>query len=47
MISKALLALTAAQAVSAHFGLEFPEWRADTLSEDANPDFNQWVYPCA
>jgi hypothetical protein len=43
---KALLALVGAQAVSAHFGLVNPEWRGDTLSDSANPKFNQWLYPC-
>ncbi|KAH8174581.1 expression library immunization antigen 1 [Sarocladium implicatum] len=47
MISKTLLALAAAKAVSAHFGLDYPEWRADTLSEDINPEFYQFTYPCA
>ncbi|KAK0391897.1 hypothetical protein NLU13_1395 [Sarocladium strictum] len=47
MLSQTLLALVAAQAVSAHFGLDFPEWRGDTLSDDANSDFSQWLYPCA
>ncbi|KAK7415521.1 hypothetical protein QQZ08_012319 [Neonectria magnoliae] len=48
MIStKTLLALAAAKAVSAHFGLVFPEWRVDTLSEENEANYSQWTYPCA
>ncbi|KAI0409946.1 hypothetical protein F4802DRAFT_592828 [Xylaria palmicola] len=31
--------------VSAHFGIEYPAWRADSLAE--NTTFDQWDYPCA
>ncbi|KAI1177267.1 hypothetical protein F4777DRAFT_577074 [Nemania sp. FL0916] len=31
--------------VSAHFSLEYPAWRADTLA--ANKTYSQWEYPCA
>lgn len=44
MVSKTLFALAAAQSVSAHFGLTFPAWRADTLAQSA--DYSQWTYPC-
>ncbi|KAM5355306.1 hypothetical protein ACJ41O_001952 [Fusarium nematophilum] len=47
MAYKSVLALAAAQAVSAHFGLVFPEWRGDTLSEENEDRYNQWTYPCA
>lgn len=46
MAYKVALALAAAQAVSAHFGLIYPEWRADTLTDDENSTYNQWDYPC-
>ncbi|RGP74892.1 expression library immunization antigen 1 [Fusarium longipes] len=45
--SKTLLGLATVQAVSAHFGLVFPTWRADTLSEENEDRYNQWTYPCA
>jgi hypothetical protein len=33
---------------SAHFGLTYPPWRFDTLSDTAEADgYNQWLYPCA
>ncbi|KAK3395790.1 hypothetical protein B0T20DRAFT_382380 [Sordaria brevicollis] len=48
MVSSTIL-LAAAAAIaplaSAHFGLEYPEWRADTLKSDSN--YSQWQYPCA
>ncbi|KAF4975649.1 hypothetical protein FZEAL_7584 [Fusarium zealandicum] len=47
MAYKSLLSLAAVQAVSAHFGLVFPEWRADTLIEENEDRFSQWTYPCA
>lgn len=42
---KTIALLAAAQLASAHFGIEYPEWRANTLSED-NPQYSQWTYPC-
>ncbi|EWZ86896.1 hypothetical protein BFJ68_g6769 [Fusarium oxysporum] len=44
---KTLLGLATVQAVSAHFGLVFPPWRADTLSEEGEERYNQWEQPCA
>ncbi|KAH6608883.1 hypothetical protein Trco_002229 [Trichoderma cornu-damae] len=41
-----LLALAASQAVHAHFGLVYPEWRADTLAEENEDKYSQWDYPC-
>lgn len=39
-----LLLLAASQLASAHFGLTYPEWRADTLeNEDL---YSQWTWPC-
>ncbi|KAI6769525.1 hypothetical protein HG530_004154 [Fusarium avenaceum] len=47
MAFKTLLSLATVQAVSAHFGLVFPAWRADTLSEENEEKYSQWTYPCA
>ncbi|KAJ4263648.1 hypothetical protein NW762_006472 [Fusarium torreyae] len=47
MAFKTLLSLATVQAVSAHFGLVFPAWRADTLSEENEDRYSQWTYPCA
>ncbi|TLS27422.1 hypothetical protein PpBr36_04188 [Pyricularia pennisetigena] len=42
-----LTVLTAALPLaSAHFGLEYPSWRANTLAGD-NENYSQWTYPCA
>ncbi|GJD03098.1 GPI anchored protein [Colletotrichum higginsianum] len=42
-----LVALGAANLASAHFGLTYPEWRADTLKPTNVTGFSQWTYPCA
>ncbi|WYZ44464.1 hypothetical protein EsH8_VII_000900 [Colletotrichum jinshuiense] len=42
-----LLALGAANLASAHFGLSYPEWRADTLTATNVTGYSQWTYPCA
>ncbi|KAM0343237.1 hypothetical protein ACHAPU_008830 [Fusarium lateritium] len=47
MALKTLVGLATVQAVSAHFGLVFPTWRADTLSEENEEKYSQWTYPCA
>ncbi|KAK2024640.1 hypothetical protein LX32DRAFT_696993 [Colletotrichum zoysiae] len=48
MASKILLAaLGAANLASAHFGLVYPSWRADTLSAANEEIYSQWTYPCA
>ncbi|KAL7807771.1 hypothetical protein V8C44DRAFT_337046 [Trichoderma aethiopicum] len=41
-----LLGLAAVQAVTAHFALVYPEWRADTLAEENEDKYSQWDYPC-
>lgn len=46
MMSKTLLALAAAQAVSAHYGLIYPPWRVDTLDLPEDSEYSQWTYPC-
>ncbi|KEZ45968.1 hypothetical protein SAPIO_CDS1364 [Scedosporium apiospermum] len=45
MSLKALVLFAASAA--AHFGLEFPEWRADTLKASEDSGYNQRIYPCA
>ncbi|KAK1977799.1 hypothetical protein LZ30DRAFT_691890 [Colletotrichum cereale] len=48
MATKTLLvALGAANLASAHFGLTYPTWRIDTLSEANEKIYSQWTYPCA
>lgn len=44
--SKTLIGLATVQAASAHFGLVFPTWRADTLTEENEDRYSQWTYPC-
>ncbi|KAI4595305.1 hypothetical protein KJ359_006979 [Pestalotiopsis sp. 9143b] len=41
-----IVLLGAAQLAAAHFGIEYPEWRADTLATEDGP-YSQWDYPCA
>src|SRR5690242_8200138 len=41
-----LLTLAFPLQVLAHFGLTYPVWRADSLSE-TNNSISQWIYPCA
>ena len=45
-IIRTVLALAAAQAVNAHYGLLYPEWRADTLNAEDDSELSQWTYPC-
>ncbi|KAK3985066.1 hypothetical protein QBC44DRAFT_405686 [Cladorrhinum sp. PSN332] len=42
-----LLFLATAQLATAHFGLEYPTWRDDTLGAGANSNYSQWEWPCA
>ncbi|KAL0935507.1 Uncharacterized protein CTRU02_210098 [Colletotrichum truncatum] len=42
-----LAALGAANLASAHFGLTYPAWRADTLKGTNVTGYSQWQYPCA
>ncbi|KAK7967058.1 uncharacterized protein PG986_001335 [Apiospora aurea] len=44
MLSSILL-LATLQLSAAHFSIEYPTWRADTLAE--NTTYDQWRYPCA
>ena len=41
-----LLAAVAPPLVSGHFGITYPTWRADTLSDEDNSPYSQWTYPC-
>lgn len=41
-----LLAAAATPLVSGHFGITYPTWRADTLSDEDNSPYSQWTYPC-
>ena len=41
-----LLAATASLA-TAHFGLKYPSWRADALTNTSVTGFSEWTYPCA
>jgi hypothetical protein len=45
MAVAAFLLLAVAQLATAHFGLEYPTWRAATLGSGHN--YSQWAYPCA
>ncbi|KAH8882548.1 hypothetical protein GQ53DRAFT_753597 [Thozetella sp. PMI_491] len=40
-----ILAAATAQIASAHFALEYPQWRANSLAAGSN--YSQWIYPCA
>lgn len=42
-----VLALASARVAVAHFGLTYPLWRFDTLSEAGEAKYSQWTYPCA
>ncbi|KAI3324640.1 hypothetical protein HD806DRAFT_534106 [Xylariaceae sp. AK1471] len=45
MRAAVLFLSVAAELASAHFQLEYPSWRADSLAE--NTTYDQWSYPCA
>ncbi|QPG95112.1 hypothetical protein C2857_007689 [Epichloe festucae Fl1] len=45
--NKLVLALASARVAVAHFGLTYPLWRFDTLSEAGEAKYSQWTYPCA
>lgn len=44
--NKLVLALACARVAVAHFGLTYPPWRFDTLSEAGEAKYSQWTYPC-
>ncbi|KAK1752648.1 hypothetical protein QBC47DRAFT_389023 [Echria macrotheca] len=39
-----VLLLATAQLATAHFALDYPDWRANTLTSGTN--YSQWIYPC-
>lgn len=43
----AFVLLATAQLATAHFGVEYPTWRDNTLGSSANSNYSQWEYPCA
>ncbi|CAJ2500777.1 Uu.00g036300.m01.CDS01 [Anthostomella pinea] len=43
MFAAVVFTLAAASMASAHFALDYPTWRADTLE---NTSYSQWEYPC-
>ncbi|KAK3309436.1 uncharacterized protein B0T15DRAFT_3318 [Chaetomium strumarium] len=43
MVLTTFLVLVAASFVQAHFSIEYPTWRADTLK---NASYDQWLNPC-
>jgi hypothetical protein len=43
MTLSTLFLLVTAQLASAHFAVEYPEWRADSLTNDS---YNQYTWPC-
>ncbi|KHN94664.1 uncharacterized protein MAM_07419 [Metarhizium album ARSEF 1941] len=47
MLRKLVLGLAAVHGATAHFGLKYPPWRADTLSAEGEAKYTQWKYPCA
>jgi hypothetical protein len=42
----ALLLLATAAVTNAHFGIEYPSMRGQTLGANANKSYSQWVQPC-
>ncbi|KAJ9155848.1 hypothetical protein NKR19_g4394 [Coniochaeta hoffmannii] len=44
MALSTLALLLTAQLATAHFGIEYPDWRGDSLNNDS---YNQYVWPCA
>lgn len=47
-LSTATLLAAGASLASAHFGIEYPAWRFDTLSDESETlGYSQWTYPCA
>ncbi|KAH6853240.1 hypothetical protein B0I37DRAFT_2482 [Chaetomium sp. MPI-CAGE-AT-0009] len=44
---QAFLLLAAASLAQAHFGIEYPPMRANTLGSQKNTTYSQWTNPCA
>ncbi|KAH6633928.1 hypothetical protein B0J18DRAFT_414763 [Chaetomium sp. MPI-SDFR-AT-0129] len=47
MAPQTLLLLAAASLAHAHFGIEYPPMRANTLSSENEEIYSQWINPCA
>ncbi|KAK4129687.1 hypothetical protein N657DRAFT_630523 [Parathielavia appendiculata] len=47
MAALALLLLATASVTQAHFGIEYPPMRANTLGSSRNSSYSQWLQPCA
>ncbi|KAL2159354.1 hypothetical protein VTH06DRAFT_2357 [Thermothelomyces fergusii] len=47
MAIRSFLALAIAGLAHAHFGIEYPPMRGDTLSHKADESWSQWINPCA
>ncbi|KAK4040964.1 hypothetical protein C8A01DRAFT_15239 [Parachaetomium inaequale] len=47
MALQTLLLLAAAGLAQAHFGIEYPPMRANTLGSSQNTSYSQWTNPCA
>lgn len=46
MAIQAIFTLALAGFAHAHFGIEYPPMRGDTLSSQANTSWSQWTNPC-
>ncbi|CAP59795.1 uncharacterized protein PODANS_1_1270 [Podospora anserina S mat+] len=46
-LTTALALLASAQVATAHFGIEYPTWRDNTLGSASTSNYSQWEYPCA
>ncbi|KAL2270767.1 hypothetical protein VTJ83DRAFT_138 [Remersonia thermophila] len=47
MFLSSTLLLAAAGVANAHFGLDYPPMRANTLGRNVDPAYSQWTQPCA
>lgn len=46
-LTTALALLASAQVATAHFGIEYPTWRDNTLGSASTSNYSQWEYPCS
>ncbi|TWU76303.1 hypothetical protein ED733_005650 [Metarhizium rileyi] len=46
LLPQLVFALAAVHGASAHFGIKYPSWRADTLAAENKAKYSQWSYPC-
>jgi hypothetical protein len=47
MALSTLLLLATAALTSAHFSIDYPPMRANSLSGQTNTSYSQWINPCA